>query len=85
MYEVTYQPSNGEEKATVVNVDDWHQGELVVKNVGTYKQFLISVVTLNDMGRSHAAPETKTVYSGEDSECTEKFTAHFSTDEHIRD
>ena len=84
-YEISYQPYNGEEKATQVTVSDWHQRELVVKDVGTYKKFIISIVTYNDNGRSHAPPDTKTVYSGEDSECTEKVTVYFSTDVHMRD
>ena len=84
-YEITYQPRNSDKKATVVTVSDWHQRELVVKDVGTYKKFIVIIITYNDNGWSHAPLDTKTVYSEEDSECTNIFTAHFSKNVPIRD
>ena len=53
------------------DIGDWHQRELVVRDVGTYKEFLVSVQASNSMGPSPTnSLKVKKVHSGEDSKCT---------------
>ena len=68
-YVVNYQSLDYPNADTITEeINDWHQRELVVRDVGTYKQFLVSVQAANSMGRSPANSLTvKKVHSGEDS------------------